>query len=85
MLIELFFEESFQKIRYIRTAVEAGAIRRVNIVGKEVNSEWVYFNWLSLKAQGIPENAPFAVRFMSEIPIVVSHRDHTAAYRSTIQ
>jgi len=85
VLIELFFEESFQKIRYIRTAVEAGAIRRVNIVGKEVNSEWVYFNWLSLKAQGIPENAPFAVRFMSEIPIVVSHRDHTAAYRSTIQ
>ena len=83
--IELFFEESFRKIRYIKTVVEEGTIRRVNIVGDDVNSESVYFNWLSLKAQGIPENAPFAVRFMSDIPVVVSHRDHTAAYRSTIQ
>ncbi len=83
--IELFFEESFQRIRYIKTYVEGGSIRRVNVVGDEVNSESVYFNWLSLKTQGIPENAPFAVRFMSEIPIVVSHRDHTAAYRSNIQ
>lgn len=83
--IELFFEESFRKIRYIKTVVEEGTIRRVNIVGDDVNSESVYFNWLSLKTQGIPENAPFAVRFMSEIPVVVSNRNHTAAYRSTIQ
>ena len=82
---ELFFEESYCKIRHIKIYVEAGSIRRVNIVGDEVNSESVYFKWLTLKTQGLPENAPFEVRFMSEIPIVVSHPDHTAAYRSNIQ
>ena len=31
---------------------------------------------------GFPENTPFAVRFRSEVPVVISHRDHAPAYRS---
>ena len=42
----------------------------------------LYFNWLSLKAQCTPENAPFAVRFMSDVPVVVSHPDHPASYHA---
>ena len=82
--IELFFEDKTRKIRYIKTNVAAGSIRRVNIIGEDVDSESLYFNWLSLKTQGIPENVPFAVRFMCEFPIVVSPPDHTAAYRSSV-
>ena len=37
-------------------------------------------DWLSLKKRGVPENADFAVRFLSDVPIVVSHPDHTPAY-----
>jgi len=82
---ELFFEESYRKIRHIKINVEGGAIRRVNIVGDGADTDSIYFKWLTLKTQGLPENAPFAVRFMSDIPVVISHRDHTAAYRSNIQ
>ncbi len=82
--IELFFETKKQQIRYIKTKVDAGALRRVNIIGEDVDSESLYFNWLSLKTQGIPENVPFAARFMCDVPIVVSHPDHTAAYRSSV-
>ena len=32
----------------------------------------------------IPENTYFTVRFISNLPIVVSHRDHAPAYHSTI-
>ena len=82
--IELFFESKKQQIRYIKAKLEAGALRIVNIIGEDVDSESLYFNWLSLKTQGIPENAPFAVRFMCDVPIVVSHPDHAASYRSSI-
>ena len=48
----------------------------------EIDSEWKYFNPASLKKRGIPENEPFAVRFMSDVPIVISSKDHKADYFS---
>lgn len=32
----------------------------------------------------LPKNKPFTVRFLSDIPIVVSHENHTAAYHSSV-
>lgn len=81
--IDLLFESNRQGIRYIKTEVGGNRIRRVNIVGKDVDGDAVYFNWLSLKALGVPENVPFAVRFMSTAPIVVSHKTHAPAYHSS--
>ena len=37
-----------------------------------------------LEQLGIPENTYFAVRFISNLPVVISHRDHQPAYRSTV-
>lgn len=37
-----------------------------------------------LNDHGIPENTNFAVRFLSDIPVVISHRDHTPSYRSSV-
>lgn len=82
--IELFFESSAQKIRNIKAEVPSGCIRKINIVGEDVDGDALYFNWLSLKEQGIPEDVPFAVRFMSDIPIVVSHQKHEVSYRTSV-
>ena len=49
----------------------------------DVDGDALFFNWMSLKLRGIPENALFSVRFMSDIPVVISHKSHAAAYHST--
>ena len=37
-----------------------------------------------LQEQGIPENTSFSVRFLSDLPLVISHKDHAPAYRSSV-
>ena len=37
-----------------------------------------------LEQLGIPENATFTVRFLSDLPIVVSHPNHAPVYHSSI-
>jgi hypothetical protein len=37
---------------------------------------------MSLKKRGIPENAEFAIRFISDVPIVVAHKKYSATYYS---
>ena len=80
--IDLLFEEEDKEVRYIKTKVQSNSIRRVNLLGPEADGDALHFNWLSLKTQGVPENAPFAARFLSDVPLVVSHKDHTAAYHA---
>ena len=83
--IELFFEDSTQRVRMIKATVKPCRIRRLNIVDEaDVDGDAVWFKWLTLKAQGVPENAPFAVRFRCDMPIVVSHATHKEIYRSSV-
>ena len=82
--IDLYFENAADEVRYIKYQLSKNSLKRLNIVGEEVDGDAVYFNWLSLKGQGIPENARFAVRFMSSQHIVVSHEKHKAAYVSPV-
>ena len=78
--IELFFEDPKRKIRSIKATVAPTSIKRLSIIGEDVDPDALHFNWLSLKAQGIPEDVPFAARFCSGTPIVISHKAHRAAY-----
>lgn len=78
--IELYFESSKQMVRSIKATAAPLTTKRLNIVGDEVDGDYEYFDWLSLKKRGVPENVPFAVRFISDVPIVISHPDHSAAY-----
>lgn len=78
--IELYFEHSSQMVRSIKASAAPLVVKRLNIVGEEVDGDYEYFDWLSLKKRGVPENAPFAVRFLSDVPIVISHPDHSAVY-----
>lgn len=80
VFIDLFFEESAQNVRFIKTEVKSTRMRKIRLNGDEVDGDALYFNWLSLQKQGIPQNALFAVRFMSNVPIVVTHRTHRASY-----
>lgn len=78
--VELYFESSKQMVRSIKATAAPLVIKRLNIVGDEVDGDYEYFDWLSLKKRGVPENVPFAVRFLSDVPIVISHPDHAAVY-----
>ena len=78
--IELFFEDRERNIRYIKTQIRGLFTKRINIVGDDVDGDALYFNWMSLKEKGIPENTYFSVRFLCETPIVVSHKNHKATY-----
>lgn len=37
-----------------------------------------------LNQRDIPQNTPFAVRFLSDLPIVISHKEHAPSYRSSV-
>ena len=82
--IELFFEDKKQVVKFIKAQVGGSSIKTFNIVGDEVDGNALYFSRSLLSQKGVPENAPFAVRFMCDTPIVVSHKDHQPTYRSTL-
>ena len=82
--IELFFENSSYDLRYIETEAPRISIKTLSIIGSEVDGDARYFNWMSLKELGVPENESFAVRFIADKPIVVSHKNHAPAYVSPI-
>jgi len=78
--IELYFEDKTRNIMFIETKTSKYSLKKLNIIGEDVQPDTLYYNPSSLTKRGIPENAPFAVRFLSEAPIVVSHRTHKASY-----
>lgn len=80
--IDLYFEDKSMCIRHIQTELAPLSMRRISIVGEDVDPDVQYYNWLSLKKQGIPEDVPFSVRFLCETPIIVSNKKHKAAYYS---
>ena len=82
ILIEIYFEDPTKHINHIKATVGRLSATTFSIVGDEIDSEWKYFNPASLKKKGIPEGEPFSVRFMSDIPIVISNQEHKADYYS---
>ena len=82
--IELFFENSAFDLRYIEADIPRISFKTLSIIGSEVNGDSRFFNWMSLKELGVPENANFAVRFIAKSPVVISHKDYNPAYISPI-
>jgi hypothetical protein len=80
--IELYFASRKQAIQGIRATVPSMALQTLSVIGEEVERNVHYFNWMALDTLGIPENATFAVRFLSDRPIVVTHKKHTASYHT---
>lgn len=82
--VELFFENMQRKIVKIQNqGLRLGVFRLNCLLHPEDDQE--KFNAPDfLEQMGIPENTYFTVRFISNLPIVVSHRDHKPAYHSTV-
>lgn len=80
--IELYFEDSNKNIRYLTTHINPCSIKTLNITGDETDDNDVWFNWMSVKDRGISQNSPFAVRFLSDLPVVVSNKNHKESYCS---
>ena len=80
--IELFFEDPSKNVTFIEAELPARAVRTISIIGDDVDPDFLYFNWLSLRKQGVPESAAFSARFMSNVPFIVSNKNHRASYYS---
>ncbi len=81
--IEFFFEtEVSGGIRYVTVHLNRQSIKTLNITGDEVDDNDVWFNWMSMAAVGIPENADFGVRFLSDAPIVISHKTKKESHKA---
>ncbi len=78
--IELFFDEKSKRIRNVKAEIAGGTVTRLSIIGDEVDSDYVYYNTYSLKKIGIPEHMIFSVRFISDTPLVITHKNHAPAY-----
>ena len=57
-------------------------MKKASIIGDDIDPDALYFNWMSLKEKGIPKSCDFAVRFISTVPLIISHAEHNAAYHS---
>jgi len=80
--IELFFEDRARLVRHIKAEILPLAMQSLSIVGEQVDPDALAFNWLSLREQGIPEDVPFSVRFLCDLPMIISHDHHRATYHS---
>ena len=80
--IEMFFAEGSKNIRAIKLEIPPLCRKAASIIGEEVNPEALYFNWMSLGKRGIPKGEEFSVRFRTEIPLLISHKKHSAAYHA---
>lgn len=83
VIIELYFENRANNVTFIRYTAAACSFKSVNITDtNEVSTEDDFYNPNSLQKKGIAKNKAFAVRFLSDIPIVVTHKKHKEAYHS---
>ncbi len=81
--IEMFFEEQWTSIKHIVTEVGGHKYRKICIKDEnDVDTDAVYFNWETLKYNGLPENSDFAVRFISDVPVVIANKNHKEAYKT---
>ena len=80
--INIYFKDC-PDIERIKATVSP-SLSDICIIDKEqVDGDWLFYNRNSLNKTEIPENTDFAVRFISDIPIVISHKNHNATYNTS--
>ena len=81
--VELYFENMQNKIVRIQNQAPRLGMFRLNCLLQPSEEQRQFDAPDFLEKLGIPENTNFAVRFLSDLPIVISHRDHKCTYRSS--
>ena len=83
LAIDIFFEDPTRNVSRIAAEVERNRVKTLCISDPaDVDGDALFFNDMALAKRGIPENAAFTVRFISDIPVVVSNRNHAPTYHS---
>lgn len=82
--VELYFENARNRLYRVQTKALGRGVFRVNCLLKDKESVAVLEEPDFMAQRGIPENTAFAVRFTSSLPVVISHRAHQPAYRSSV-
>lgn len=81
--IDLYFEDRTENVECIIATVPGRTFKNLSLIGASVESETRFYNPASRDKKGIPKNRPFAVRFLSDLPVVVTNKYHQAAYTSS--
>ncbi len=82
--VELYFENMQRKIIRRKITGPRLGVFRVNCMLTAEDDPQTFDIKAFLESNGIPANTYFSVRFRSKLPVVISHREHKPAYRSSI-
>lgn len=83
VMIDIYFDDTKRNLSCIKACITPRSFRKLCITDEnDIVANSAYFNSRRLDVLGIPENASFAVRFISSCPVVISNKNHSAAYRS---
>ena len=79
--VELYFEMPSQRITSVTAAAERCVMKTVNIIDKTQVETGSEYNTNSLDRVCIPKNTKFAVRFLSDVPIIISNKKYRPVYK----
>ena len=82
--VELYFEGMQKKTLRVQNKGLRLGVFRLNCLLTPEEDQSLFDAPDFLESRGIPKNTWFSVRFTSNLPVVISHRNHLPAYRSTI-
>ena len=77
--IDLYFEQKVHSIRNVQTEVTGSRMKVINL-----KDELAQFNATTHTPGFFPEDVPFAVRFLSDLPVVIAHEKHRATMYHTV-
>lgn len=80
--VDLYFEDLQKKIIRVNNQGLRLGVFRLNCLLRPDEDQSLFEAPDFLESMGIPENTNFAVRFTSNLPVVISHREHKPAYHS---
>ncbi len=82
--IQIYFLDGSKNLGDIKIELEGG-LEKINITDKEsIITDSVWFSWMNPDVKGFPKSGEFAVRFISDMPIVVSNKNQKATYTSDL-
>lgn len=84
IVAEIYFEDMQKKIIRVHTKGLRLGVFRLNCLLTPEEAPESFEAPDFLESKGVPKNTYFAVRFISSLPVVISHRNHQPAYRSNI-
>ena len=78
---DIYFEKGADAVFSVKIPVAGRALTVVDFLSRTgISLEASRYNRNSLAAKGLPENARCSIRFLCDKPVVVSQKNHAAAY-----